>query len=73
MSPRQQQAQQPRPPAWLSRKEAAAHTGLSIDSIDRAITDGDLPAYRAPGGRAIRIKREDLDGMFVRVPAGGAR
>lgn len=60
-------------PAWLSRREAAAHVGMSVDSIDRAIEAGHLPAYRAPGGHAIRIRRDDLDGMFTRVPAGGSR
>ncbi|MFZ2626023.1 MAG: helix-turn-helix domain-containing protein [Propionibacterium sp.] len=57
--------------AWLSRREAADLLGFSVDSIDRRIAAGLLPAYRS-GPKTIRVRREDVEHLLVRIPVGGA-
>lgn len=47
------------PSPHLSPAEAADYLGLSIKSVRRLISTGDLPARRI--GRLIRIRVEDLD------------
>lgn len=47
------------PSPLLSPAEAADYLGLSIKSVRRLISCGDLPARRI--GRLIRIRVEDLD------------
>lgn len=54
---------------WLSRRQAGELVGLSLDSIDRRIAAGELPAYRS-GPRTIRVRRDDVEGLFHRIPVG---
>lgn len=46
---------------YLSPKQAAEKSGLSVETIRRRIADGTLPASRV--GRLIRIRAEDLEAM----------
>lgn len=47
--------------ALLSVKEAAARAGVSVKTIRRAYTDGQLPVYQ-PGGRGVyRFLEADVD------------
>lgn len=48
---------------WLTRDEAARRLGVSVRTIDRYISGGQLPAHRLPGGRLIRIKENDLQAL----------
>lgn len=41
-------------------------TQLSERTLRKWIAEGDLPAYRL-GGRAVRIRREDLEAIATRV------
>lgn len=51
----------PVPPdaVFLTRREAAAILRQSVQNVDRAIQDEQLPAYR-PVGRRVLIRRDDL-------------
>ena len=53
---------------WLTLAEGAEHVGLHVKTLRRRIASGDLPAYRMPKGRALRVKREDLDALFRAIP-----
>ena len=52
-----------REPEWLSIQQAAETYGVSHDTIRRRIAAGQLPASRC-GGRIIRVRIADLDGLF---------
>lgn len=54
-------------PTYLSLAEAAEVTSLSIKTIRRRISDGTIPAYQC--GRTIRVRLEDLQAAFKRLPA----
>jgi len=56
---------------FIGLAEAAAYTDLSTKTLRRRIADGSLPAYRT--GRLIKIRREDLDGLFRQIPNGATR
>jgi excisionase family DNA binding protein len=60
----------PREPAraFLSTAEAAAELGIKRDTVLSWIAAKKLPAVRLPGGRGLRIAREDLDAV---LRAGG--
>jgi excisionase family DNA binding protein len=45
-------------PVFVSRIRAAQMLDVSIQSIDKLMKDGKLPAFRV--GRAVRIKLSDL-------------
>ena len=51
-------------PRLLTRQEVADHIGCSLDSVDRRIADGRLPAIR--DGRLVRIAWADLQ-AFLRA------
>jgi excisionase family DNA binding protein len=53
---------------YLSLAEAAELMSVSVKTLRRRIADGTLPAYRC-GRRVIRIRLDDLDHVFQRVPA----
>lgn len=55
-------------PTYLSLIEAADYLGITPAGVRKFIASGQLPAYRL-GKRPIRIRLEDLDGMFTRIPA----
>ncbi|MGV8848775.1 MAG: helix-turn-helix domain-containing protein [Propionibacteriaceae bacterium] len=52
---------------WLSLQEAAGIYDVSVDTLRRHISTGRLPASRL-GVRLIRVRVEDLDGLFRRIP-----
>lgn len=51
--------QEPAPIEWMNTQEAAAHLGITVRTLYRAIDEGKLAAYRM--GRVIRIQRPDLE------------
>lgn len=53
---------------YLDPAEVANYLGISERTVHRRIAEGALPAYRV-GPRHIRIRREDVDALFVRIPA----
>lgn len=44
---------------WLSTRQAAAALGVPVRRLYRIIDEGRLPAYKF--GRAIRLRRDDVD------------
>jgi excisionase family DNA binding protein len=61
-------AQNPPTREWLSLQEAALIYDVSVDTLRRHISTGKLPASRF-GVRLIRVRVEDLDKLFRRIPA----
>jgi excisionase family DNA binding protein len=59
------------PNSYLSLAQAAIYTDLSEKTLRRRIAEGALPAYRT--GRLIKIRRQDLDGLFSPIPNGATR
>lgn len=59
----------PPAPEWLSLQQAALMYGVSVDTLRRRISDGKLPASRF-GVRLIRVRLEDLDQLYRRIPVG---
>jgi excisionase family DNA binding protein len=57
-------------PVYLSIEEAAEVMSLSTKTIRRRISDGSIPAYRC-GRRNIRIRLEDLEAAFRKLPSTG--
>jgi excisionase family DNA binding protein len=56
------------PANYVSLVEAAALMSVSVKTVRRRIADGTLPAYRC-GRRSIRVRVEDLDLAFRRIPS----
>jgi excisionase family DNA binding protein len=58
----------------LTLTEAATELGCSSRSVRRLVAAGQLAAYAPLGGRALRIKRADLDELVEasRVPTAGS-
>jgi len=56
-------------PEWLSLQQAASIYGVSVDTLRRRISAGKLPASRF-GVRLIRVRAEDVDRLYRRVPVG---
>ncbi|MEO7069544.1 MAG: helix-turn-helix domain-containing protein [Nostocoides sp.] len=54
-------------PVYLSVDDAAQSLAVSVKTIRRWIAAGTLPAYRC-GGRAIRVRLEDLENAPRRIP-----
>lgn len=55
------------PLAWLTRPAAAAYLGIHVNTLDRHIKAGTIPAHRI--GRAVRLNRAELDAALT---GGGA-
>lgn len=56
----------------LTVEEAAKHLNVSQRSVRRWLSDGTLPYVKVVG--RVRIRRDDLDALRMRVDArGGAR
>lgn len=53
---------------WISLREAARIFGVSIDTLRRRISTGELPAVKL-GYKTIRVRREHLDKLFRPIPA----
>lgn len=49
---------------WCGAPAAARRLGIYLTTLYRLIDEGDLPAYKF--GRAIRIRRADLDDFLDR-------
>lgn len=49
-------------PIGLKRKEAADMLRVSIRTVDRLISDGELPASKV--GRSVRILRADIEALL---------
>ncbi len=50
-------------PAWLSIRDAAAITSLSVKTIRRMLASGKLTSYRPTPG-CVRIARAELDSLM---------
>lgn len=48
----------------LSRREAAAALGVSVDTVANLITAGELEAVRI--GKSVLVRREDIDALISR-------
>jgi excisionase family DNA binding protein len=55
---------------YLDPAEVAELYGISERTVRRRIAEGELPAYRL-GPRHIRIRREDVEALLVRIPTAG--
>ena len=55
-------------PQYVSLAVAADLMAVSVKTLRRRIADGTLPAYRC-GPRVIRVRVDDLDRVFHRVPS----
>ena len=53
---------------YLTLAEAAESMSVSVKTLRRRIADRTIPAYRC-GRRVIRVRLDDLDRVFQRVPA----
>ena len=62
-------AANPPAPEWLSLQKAAFIYDVSVDTLRRRIRAGKLPASRF-GVRLIRVRIEDLDQLYRRIPVG---
>ena len=58
---------QPAAPEYFGKSAAATYLGVSIDTIDRRIADGTIPASRL-GKKKILIRRADLDEWVANLP-----
>jgi len=47
-------------PDLLTKRQAAEYLQVSLPTINNYLRRGLLRAYKLPGGRLVRIKREDL-------------
>jgi excisionase family DNA binding protein len=56
------------PPSYLTLTEAAELMSVSVRTVRRRISDGTIPAYRC-GRRVIRVRFEDLELAFHRIPS----
>ena len=54
----------------VSQQIAAAHAGVSVDTIRRRIADGSLTGYRF-GKRMIRVDLNELDALMKPIPGAG--
>jgi len=61
----------PKLPDVISVAAVAEVTGLTAYSVRRLIAQGILPAYRV-GHKQIRVRVEDVNALFVRIPTGDA-
>jgi excisionase family DNA binding protein len=52
----------------LDLVDAAAYAHLSVKTLRRKIAQGHLTAYRVAGGRRLRVRVEDVEALFRRVP-----
>jgi len=55
--------------SWLTLAEVAEATGLCERTVRRKAAAGHLPAYRVAGGRTLRFRAEDVDGLMAPVPS----
>jgi excisionase family DNA binding protein len=55
---------------WITINAAAEYLGVSVRTVRRPISSGELPAYRIGGGRGrlLRINVADIEALLVPVP-----
>ena len=53
---------------WVTRREAAAYTKLTVATLSRAVSAGKLPAYRINGRKHVRFRIADLDAYLSASP-----
>lgn len=58
---------QTQPVQWLTRKEAQARAGVSLSTIDRHLSRGELTRH-VRGANAVRISTEELDALYTPRP-----
>lgn len=58
------------PMASYSLAAAAELLGVTERTLRNYIARGSLPAYRI-GARLVRVRRKDLESLFLRIPAAG--
>jgi excisionase family DNA binding protein len=58
----------PEPPKTfgIGVPETATYLGVTQTTVYKLISEGRLPAYRV-GDRIIRVKREDVEALLVRI------
>lgn len=66
--PTRQQRHQRRFGSFVSMRTLADDLELSERTIRRWISAGQLPAYRLPGERSLRVRLEDVEALMHRVP-----
>ena len=57
-----------KPGAFVSLAQAADILGISVHTLRRRISAGELPAFRS-GRRIIRVRVSDLERLFRRIPS----
>lgn len=58
---------------FISLADAAERYDVNPETIRRRIADGTIPGYQLKGSpRVVRIKVDDLESLFPRIPVGGA-
>jgi excisionase family DNA binding protein len=55
----------PNPESLVGLRTAEAETEVSISTLRRWIREGKLPAVRVAGSSLLRVKRGDLQSLFV--------
>jgi excisionase family DNA binding protein len=55
----------------LTPVEAARLVRCSLRTLRRAYTSGELAAYRSPGGRSVRLLREEVVAFFLAETVDG--
>lgn len=56
---------------FLSLPEAATYLGIGHRTMRRHVAEGHITAYRAPGGRALKFRRDDVEQFMQPIPAVG--
>ena len=49
----------------LTKKEVASFWRVTTRTIDRLVSQGEMPFVKLPGGRSIRFRASDLERMIA--------
>ena len=52
---------------WYTKGEACAYLRISMDTLDRWISDGTVAVHKVRGRQSVRIHRDDMDAALKRV------
>ncbi|GBD12377.1 hypothetical protein HRbin24_00384 [bacterium HR24] len=55
-------------PDLLTKRQAADYLQVSVPTINNYLRRSILRAYKLPGGRLVRIRREDLLALLEQMP-----
>jgi excisionase family DNA binding protein len=58
---------------WVSVAEAAEFLGVTTRTIRTYVTQGTLTGYRAPTGRKIKLRTEQVRSLLQPIANGSAR